>query len=128
MKKMITLLAVTLLTASVYAGEFPDVSMQDVKAAADNKSAVIIDANSPDSYRAGHVPGALSYAAIKNDLAAKLPKDKNALVIVYCNNPKCDAYLRAAKAVKKLGYTNVKHMPAGIVGWNKAKMPTESGS
>ena len=33
-------------------------SLKDVKAAADAKSAVIIDANSPDSYKAGHVPGA----------------------------------------------------------------------
>jgi rhodanese-related sulfurtransferase len=127
MKKIFALMAAALLTASVHAAEFTDVSLQDVKAAADAKTAVIIDANSPDSYKAGHVPGALSFADIKSDLAAKLPADKGALIIAYCGNPKCGAYLMAAKAAAKLGYTNIKHMPAGIDGWNAAKMPTEPG-
>ena len=127
MKKLLALMAATLLTASIYAGEFADISIQDVKAAAEAKSAVIIDANSPASYNIGHVPGALSWAQIKNDLAAKLPADKNALIIAYCGNPKCGAYLQAAKAAEKLGYTNIKHMSAGIAGWNAAKMPTEPG-
>jgi rhodanese-related sulfurtransferase len=127
MKKIIALMAATLLTASIYAGEFADISTADVKAAADAKTAVIIDANSPASYKAGHVPGALSWGEIKSDLAAKLPADKNAEIIAYCGNPGCGAYLQAAKAAKKLGYTNIKHMPAGIDGWNEAKMPTEPG-
>ncbi len=127
MKKIITLLATALFAASVYAGEFADISPTDVLAAAKAKSAVIIDANGPDSYQAGHVPGALSFAAIKDNLAASLPADKNTLIIAYCGNPKCGAYLHAAKAAEKLGYTNVKHMSAGIAGWNEAKLPTEPG-
>lgn len=120
-------MAAALVTASVYAGSYPDVSIKDVKAAADAKSAVIIDANGPDSYQKGHVPGALSWAAIKNDLAANLPADKNTTIIAYCGNPKCGAYAAAANAAKKLGYTNIKHMSAGIAGWNAEKMPTEAG-
>src|SRR5579862_1877592 len=110
MKKFFALLAATLFAVSVYAGDFADISTADVKAAADAKTAVIIDANSPDSYKAGHVPGALSWAAIKNNLAASLPADKNAEIIAYCGNPKCVAYAQAAVAAKKLGYTNIKHM------------------
>lgn len=120
-------MAAAFITASVYAGQFADISLQDVKAASDAKSAVIIDANSPDSYKAGHVPGALSWAEIKGDLAAKLPADKNALIIAYCGNPQCPAYAQAAVAAKKLGYTNIKHMVEGIDGWNAAKLPTEPG-
>jgi len=125
MKKIITLLAAAFISASVYAGEFADISPADVLAAANAKSAVIIDANGPDSYKAGHVPGALSFASIKGDLATSLPADKNTLIIAYCGNPKCGAYLQAAKAAQKLGYTNIKHMSAGISGWNDAKLPTE---
>ena len=73
MKKIIALLATALFAASVYAGEFADISPTDVLAAATAKSAVIIDANPSDSYQAGHVPGALSWAAIKDNLAASLP-------------------------------------------------------
>jgi rhodanese-related sulfurtransferase len=127
MKKIFALMAATFLAVSVYAGEFADISIPDVKAASDAKSAVIIDANSSDSYKAGHVPGALSWAAIKSDLAASLPADKNTLIIAYCGNPHCPAYAQAAVAAKKLGYTNIKHMTAGIEGWNEAKMPTEPG-
>ena len=127
MKKMIALMAAALLTASVYAGEFADISLQNVQAAATAKSAVIIDANSPASYKAGHVPGALSWAAIKGDPAASLPADKNTLIIAYCGNPHCPAYAQAAVAAKNLGYTNIKHMVDGIDGWNAAKLPTEPG-
>jgi len=127
MKKIIALLAAAFISASVYAGEFADISMKDVQAAADAKSAVIIDANSPASYQAGHVPGALSFAAIKANLAASLPADKSTLIIAYCGNPHCPAYLQAAKAAQKLGYTNIKHMADGIDGWNAAKLPTDSG-
>jgi rhodanese-related sulfurtransferase len=127
MKKIIALMAMALFTVSVYAGDFADISPKDVLTAANAKSAVIIDANSPGSYKAGHVPGALSFGAIRNDLAASLPADKNTLIIAYCGNPHCGAYLQAAKAVQKLGYTNVKHMSEGIDGWNEEKMPTEPG-
>jgi rhodanese-related sulfurtransferase len=127
MKKIIALMAAAFITASVYAGEFADISLQDVQAAATAKSAVIIDANSPGSYKAGHVPGALSWAAIKGDPAASLPADKNTLIIAYCGNPHCPAYAQAAVAAKNLGYTNIKHMVDGIDGWNAAKLPTEPG-
>jgi rhodanese-related sulfurtransferase len=127
MKKFFALLAAAFITATVYAGEFADITPAEVLAAANAKSAVIIDANSPDSYKEGHVPGALSWSAIKANPVASLPADKNTLIIAYCGNPHCPAYLRAAKAAQKLGYTNIKHMAAGISGWNDAKLPTEAG-
>jgi len=126
MKKLLALLATAAVAVSAYAGEFADISVTDVKALAEAKSAVIIDANGTDSYNKGHVPGALNFAAIKDNLAAILPADKGALIIAYCGNPKCGAYLQAAKAAEKLGYTNIKHMSAGIAGWNDAGMKTEA--
>jgi len=49
------------------------------------------------------------------------------LIVAYCGNPKCMAYQGAAKAAKKLGYTNIKHLSAGIAGWKSAGEPTEAG-
>lgn len=127
MKKIFALLVTAFAAASVYAANpFPEISVADVNAAVGSKSAVIIDVNGTDSYNAGHVPGALNYDAIQNKLAANLPKDKNALIVAYCANPKCGAYAKAAMAAKKLGYTNVKHMTAGIAGWKEAGMKTEA--
>ncbi len=125
MKKILSLLAVTFVLASAYAGEFADISLTDVKALTESKTAVIIDVNGGDSYKEGHVPTALNFEAIEDKLAANLPADKNTLIVAYCGNPKCPAYLRAAKAAQKLGYTNVKHMAAGISGWKDAGLKTE---
>jgi len=47
------------------------------------------------------------------------------LVVAYCGGPSCNAYTRAANAASKLGYTNVKHLSAGISGWLQAKELTE---
>jgi len=128
MKKVIAFLATVVIAASVFAGEFPDISIKEVKGLTESKKATIIDVNGSESYNAGHVPGALDFAAIKGDLATKLPKDKNALIVAYCGNPKCQAYQAAAKAATQLGYKNVKHMSAGIAGWKEAGQKVEKGS
>jgi rhodanese-related sulfurtransferase len=128
MKRLLAFLVTASVAVSAYAGEFTDISINDVNKLAESKSAVIIDVNGDDSFQAGHVPGALNFAAIKDNLATSLPKKKDALIVAYCGNPKCGAYLKAAKAAEKLGYTNIKHMSAGISGWKEAGMKTEPGS
>ncbi|MFC5049786.1 rhodanese-like domain-containing protein [Rubritalea spongiae] len=105
--------------------KFEDVTVDELKAAVDAGTVTVIDANGAKSYESGHVPGALEYGAIKDDLAASLPKDKDALIVAYCGSPKCGAWKKAAVAAKKLGYTNVKHMSAGIKGWKDAGQETE---
>ena len=127
MKTLLAFLVTAVLAVSAYASDFPDISINEVNKLAESKSAVIIDVNGDESFKAGHVPGALDYASIKDNLAASLPKQKDALIVAYCGNPKCGAYLRAAKAAQKLGYTNIKHMTAGISGWKAAGMKTEAG-
>jgi len=128
MKKLFALLLTAFVAVSVQAhpDEFTNISITDVNKLAETKAAVIIDANGPGSYQAGHVPTALDFNTIKDNFAASLPKDKNALIIAYCGNPQCGAYLRAAKAAQKLGYTNIKHMSAGIDGWKAAGLKTET--
>jgi rhodanese-related sulfurtransferase len=128
MKKLIAFLAAAVMAGSVMAGEFADVSIKEVKALTETKKATIIDVNGTESYKDGHVPGALDFDAIKDNFAAKLPKDKSALIVAYCGNPKCQAYQAAAKAAQKLGYKNVKHMSAGIAGWRAAGEKLEKGS
>ena len=128
MKKLLTLLAATLLTGSIYAGEFPDISITEVKALAESKKAVIIDVNGTESYQKGHIPGALNYESVSAKLAKVLPKDKKALIVAYCGGPKCKAYQAAATAAAKLGYKNIKHMSAGISGWKEAGEKTEKSS
>jgi rhodanese-related sulfurtransferase len=126
MKKLLTLLATAFLAVNVQAGEFPDISVDELKTAIEAKKAVVLDVNGSASYKAGHIPGAIDFRAQKAELAKLLPSDKSALVVAYCGGPTCNAYSAAAKAAKELGYTNVKHLSAGISGWKAAKAPLEA--
>ncbi|HWD20097.1 MAG TPA: rhodanese-like domain-containing protein [Verrucomicrobiae bacterium] len=128
MKKLFILVSTLLFTASVFAAEFPDITIGDLKSAMAAKKVVLLDANGSDSWQAGHIPGAIDFTAEKEQLAKALPADKNALVVAYCGNPQCQAYLGAAEAAKKLGYKNIKHLRAGIAGWKDAGEKTEKGS
>jgi rhodanese-related sulfurtransferase len=127
MKKLLALLATAFLAVSAQAGEFPDISIDELKSAIEAKKAVILDVNGSASYQAGHIPGAIDFRAQKAELAKILPADKGALVVAYCGGPTCNAYSAAAKAAKELGYTNVKHLSAGISGWKTAGAPLEPG-
>ncbi len=128
MKKLLTFAASLLVAASVYAGEYPDISITELKAAIEAKKVTVIDANGTDTWKKGHIPTAIDFVAQKEKLARVLPKDKNALVVAYCGGPTCMAYQAAAKQAKELGYTNVKHLSAGISGWMQAGEKTEKGS
>jgi rhodanese-related sulfurtransferase len=120
MKKILTLCAAALLAGSVYAAHYADISINDLKAAMASKSVTLLDANGTDTYKEGHIPGAIDFNANKGKLAKVLPKDKSTLIVAYCGGPQCQAYQSAAKAAEKLGYTNVKHLTAGISGWHDA--------
>jgi rhodanese-related sulfurtransferase len=126
MKKLLTMLAALVFAVNVFAGEFPDISITELKQAIAEKKVVVVDVNGTSSYKSGHVPTALDFQAIKADFASHLPKDKSALVVAYCGGPTCGAYAAAAEAAKKLGYTNVKHMSAGISGWKDSNEKTEA--
>lgn len=124
MKKLIAL-AFALVASVGFAAEFPDISIADLKQAIADKKVTVIDVNGAASYANGHVPGAISFADKGADLASVLPADKGALVVAYCGGPACSAYKAAAKKAAELGYTNVKHLSAGISGWKAAKESLE---
>ncbi len=124
MKKLIAFLAAVFIAAPAMAdSEYPDISIKELKEAIASGKVTVVDVNGSSSYAKGHVPTAIDFAA--GDLAAKLPKDKDALVVAYCGGPTCSAYKKAANEAKKLGYTNVKHLSAGISGWLQAGEQTE---
>jgi rhodanese-related sulfurtransferase len=128
MKKFLGFLTMVLLAVTVRAGEAPNISIPDLKAAIASGKVVLLDANGTKSWQKGHIPGAIDFTANTDKLASLLPADKGALVVAYCGGPKCKAYKKAVSAVEKLGYTNVKHLSAGISGWEKAGEQMEKGS
>ena len=86
----------------------------------------IIDVNSRQSWSKARVPGARHLDAAEYQ-EKDLPADKGSLLVFYCSNSMCRKAPNAARRAKRLGYTDVRVMSAGISGWVAAKMPTESG-
>lgn len=88
-------------------------------------AATVIDVNSPQRWQEGHVPGArnLDPHTYASDA---LPPDLAAPLVFYCSNPMCRKAPQAARRAKAMGYTNVRVMSAGIVGWCDAGLPIQS--
>ncbi|HUJ11773.1 MAG TPA: rhodanese-like domain-containing protein [Verrucomicrobiae bacterium] len=128
MKKLLAFAAGVFLVANLYAGEVQDITIPELRADMASGNVTLLDANGTKSWKEGHIPGAIDFKASKDKLASILPKDKAAPIVAYCGGPKCVAYKAAVKAAEQLGYTNIKHLTAGISGWKKAGEKMESGS
>ena len=130
MKKLTAFLCALALTPmmAVAADKIPDISHDELVKAIEDKKVALIDVNGSDTYKEGHIPGAIDFESAKKDLASKLPEDKSTLVVAYCGNEQCGAYQAGAKAAKELGYTNVKHYSKGIAGWKKSGAKVEKDS
>lgn len=124
-KILATLTCLVAMAVTAVGGEYPDISIKELKEAIAAKKVTVIDVNGSKSYAKGHIPGAIDYSAKSKELGKLLPKDKKALVVAYCGGPSCKAYQKAATAAEKLGYANVKHLSAGISGWLQAGEKTE---
>jgi 3-mercaptopyruvate sulfurtransferase SseA len=85
MKKLTALLCAITLTPllALAADKFPDISHDELTKAIEEKKVTLIDVNGTDSYKAGHIPGAIDFESTKKELASKLPEDKDALVVAY---------------------------------------------
>ena len=81
--------------------------------------ATILDARTGKWDDGRRIPGAKSLAAnaTPEQVAAVAGKNKDALIVTYCTNLKCQASKRLATALRGLGYTNVLEYPEGIEGW-----------
>lgn len=119
--------AAAIATAGDKAG-VADIGHDDLKQAMKDNKVTLIDVNGSESYKKGHIPGAIDFEANKDSFAAKLPQDKEALVVAYCGSEQCKAYKQAATKAQELGYKNVKHYSKGISGWKKSGEKTEPGA
>jgi len=77
---------------------------------------VLLDVRAPESFQAGHVPGAvnLPHGKINERNLAHYPPDS--VFVVYCNGPHCNGADKAAFRLSELGRP-VKKMIGGVEGW-----------
>lgn len=91
-----------------------------------NGALTIVDVNAQHAWLKARVPGAINLG-VDFDPGA-LPPDKCASLVFYCSNPLCTKAPGAARRAKKLGYTDIRVMSAGIAGWTDAQLPVDSGA
>lgn len=126
------LLALTLALSACATGgsepHVPEIGVTELRPLVEAGRVVLVDANGSESYREGHIPGAIDLEALGSDLASVLPANKDALVVAYCGGPMCGAWKKGADAVAALGYTEVRHFKGGISGWKAANAPVETAA
>jgi len=89
---------------------------------------VLVDALSPMSYAASHLPGAISMPPGRVDeLASRRIPDLGTEVVVYCASATCDSSVIVANRLIELGYRNVRHYAEGKDDWAEAGLPLEGG-
>lgn len=105
-----------------------------------NKGVIVIDARVVTEFAEGHIKGALSvpYHEVsakevgfeaeedKFDLA-KLPQDKTAAMLLYCDGTHCWKSYKAAVMAIRNGYKNVYWFRGGFPEWKDAGYPVDTG-
>ncbi len=93
--------------------------------AADPGAVVLLDARSPASYAAGHVPGAISlpHASIDAAAVAALPDGP---LVTYCWGPACNGAVKAGRRLAEHG-RDAKEMLGGFEYWERDGHPVERG-
>ncbi|MGD9678535.1 MAG: rhodanese-like domain-containing protein [Vulcanibacillus sp.] len=86
----------------------------------------ILDSRPYSMYFKSHIPNAITvdntqYLA---RYSAYMPKDKNTLIITYCNGFDCSKSHTLAQDLINDGYTNVKVFAGGMPSWNSINLPT----
>lgn len=141
-KLVVAAFAGILFTSAAQAGNVPStltgatiVSAQEV-VKLQASGATVIDARVAYEYAEGHIKGAKnipyrekSEKAANFDASqdrfdlAKLPSDKAAAVVIYCNGPTCWKSYKASVAAIKAGYENIYWYREGFPDWKSKGLP-----
>jgi 3-mercaptopyruvate sulfurtransferase SseA len=106
------------------------ISIEEMKRQFDGKTAVILDARSPEEYEAGHIPGAINIPhdqipQYQDVLTREVSNDAH--IICYCRGPSCDFSDLLATELKIIGWPDISVFSGGWEEWTKAGYPVEKG-
>lgn len=137
-------MAVVLMPVAVRAADTPAaltgtklVTADDVTKL-ESAGAVVVDTRVASEFGEAHIKGAVSipyreksakavdFDAHEDSFAlAKLPPDKAAAIVMYCNGPDCWKSFKASTAAVKGGYTNIYWYRDGFPDWKSKGRPVE---
>jgi len=113
------------------------VSAEDV-VSAQTAGAPVIDVRVASEYADGHIKGAINvpyreksakdtaFDASKDEFnLGRLPTNKTAPIVIYCNGPECWKSFKASTAAVQGGFTKVLWYREGFPNWKSKGLPTE---
>lgn len=92
------------------------ISPKRLKEALANKDFILINVHTPYEGEIEKTDMFVDYDLLVAN-KDKLPKDKNASIVLYCKTGRMSA--EAIQTLKSLGYTNVRHLDGGMDAWKK---------
>ncbi len=105
----------TAFPGSIVTNAADEISVGQLKSMLKNKKFTLINVHTP---YAGEIEKTNTFIAYDQIVAnsASLPKDKNTPIILYCKSGNMS--VQALATVRKLGYTDVKHLAGGMDAWH----------
>lgn len=145
MKTLKIALITLFLSLSAHAGETPStltgatvVDAAKVKSMMDAGATTVVDARVANEYAESHIKGSVSIpykeksakdinfdSKLDSFDLSKLPSDKNAKIVMYCNAGECWKSYKAAKAAIQGGYKSIFWFRGGIPEWKSKGFPVE---
>ena len=101
-------------------GAYTNVTSQELQALLANKHFLLLNVHVPYEGEIEKTDAFIPYNAMDKNLD-KLPVGKDAMVVVYCRSGPMSE--KAAETLVKLGYTNVRKLDRGMIGWKQAGLP-----
>ena len=92
---------------------------------ANNEMVTLVDVLSEESFKAGHIPGALNIPLGSLESLAERYLNKKDTIVVYCGSYSCQASTKAARKLLEMGYENTFDFKAGKRGWQHTGLGLE---
>jgi len=103
-------------TANQTSQSFKNVTSQELSKMITQKDFFFVNVHTPYEGEIEKTDAFIPYNEIENNLD-KLPKDKQAKIVLYCRSGRMSAI--AAETLASLGYTNIYNQTSGMIDWEK---------
>lgn len=114
---------------SVVAAQAQDMKISHVNATqasqlmTERPKLVVLDVRTPGEFAQGHIDGAINIDFKDADFATNLARlDGGQDYLIHCRSG--GRSTKSLAVFKRVGFSHIIHMDGGMIGWNKAKLPT----